>query len=382
MKYKRTISLLKKLSILVFVSCSSRIDSNIVYSESSGGTPDTDTFFYGADLSYVNEMEDCGATYKDSDNNVKDVYEIFKDEGANLVRYRLWHNPTWTNYSNLEDVKKSIQRAKNKNFKVLLDFHYSDTWTDPGQQQIPAAWLPELNNTSELAQLLYQYTYDVLKELNNENLTPDIVQIGNEINPMILQDGSIVWPIDWERNTTLINKGIKAVRDISNEIDKKIEVMLHIAQPENGLWWFEEATQNGITDFDWMGLSYYPEFSDYTLENIGEAITDLISTHNRKLMIVETGYPFTLDDADSANNLLSSSSLTDGIVASNQGQLEYLNSLTSKIKEAGGLGIVYWEPAWVSTNCNTLWATGSHWDNATFFDRNGKVNLAIKFYNP
>ena len=127
MKYKRTISLLKKLSILVFVSCSSRIDSNIVYSESSGGTPDTDTFFYGADLSYVNEMEDCGATYKDSDNNVKDVYEIFKDEGANLVRYRLWHNPTWTNYSNLEDAKKSIQRAKNTNFKALLDFHYSDT---------------------------------------------------------------------------------------------------------------------------------------------------------------------------------------------------------------------------------------------------------------
>ena len=373
--------LLLSLSLLIFISCSSRIDSEITYSVKDETSDAPITFFYGADLSYANEMEDCGATYKDSENKVKDVYGIFKDEGANLVRLRLWHHPTWTDYSNLEDVKKSIQRAKNNGLKILLDFHYSDTWADPGHQQIPEAWLSEIGNTTELAQLLYQYTYDVLKELDGENLTPDIVQIGNEINPMILQDGPIVWPIDWTRNAALINKGIKAVRDISNDTDKTIEVMLHIAQPENGLWWFEEATQNGITDFDWIGLSYYPEHSEYTLETIGDAVSELISVHNRKLMIVETGYPYTLDDIDSANNILDTSSLISGIPASNQGQLDFLNQLTSKIKDAGGSGIVYWEPSWVSTNCNTLWAKGSHWDNATMFDNNGKINLGIQFYN-
>ena len=100
----------------------------------------TNEFYLGADLSYVNEMEDCGAYYKNSQNEELDVFKIFKDHGANLVRVRLWHSPTWTNYSNLEDVKKTIQRAKNYNLQVLLDFHYSDTWADPNQQEIPQAW--------------------------------------------------------------------------------------------------------------------------------------------------------------------------------------------------------------------------------------------------
>ena len=340
----------------------------------------SDTFFLGADLSYVNEMEDCGAVYRDEKNTIRDVYSIFKAQGANLVRYRLWVNPTWTDYSTLADVKKSIKRAKNAGFKVLLDFHYSDTWADPSSQQIPAAWLSQVNNTSELSQLLYQYTYEVLDELSNDNLTPNIVQIGNEINPMILQDGPLVWPIDWNRNSTLLNQAIKAVRNISKDLNQDIEVMLHIAQPENGRWWFEQAMQNGVTDFDWIGLSYYPQFSTYALENIQEPLAQLINTYNKKLMIVETAYPFTLDNADTANNVLGSNALVTGFPATQQGQLDYLIELTSKVKQAGGLGVIYWEPAWVSTPCETLWGTGSHWDNATLFDHNGQSNKAMKFY--
>ncbi len=377
----RKILLIIPLIAIALGSCSSRIDSAIIYSTDVKNNETSSTFLYGADLSYVNEMEDCGAIYKDANNNEKDVYEIFKEEGTNLVRFRLWHNPIWTNYSNLADVKKSIQRAKEKEFKVLLDFHYSDTWADPGKQQIPEVWLPQINNTLALSELLYQYTYDVLKELSDVNLVPDIVQVGNEINTMLLQNGSVAATIDWSRNAAIINKGIQAVRDISNQIDKNIEVMLHIAQPENGEWWFENATQNGITDFDWIGLSYYPAFSTYTLQNIQEPIARLISIHNKKLMIVETGYPFTLANNDAANNVLNASSLVSSIPATNGGQLDFLLALTSKVKEGGGLGIVYWEPAWVSTNCTTLWATGSHWDNATFFDANGKINLGIQFYN-
>ena len=339
------------------------------------------TFYYGADLSYVNEMEDCGAVYKDKNNVTKDVYQIFKEEGANIIRIRLWHNPTWTNYSNLEDVKASIQRAKSKGMRVLLAYHYSDTWADPSNLQIPAAWLEHVNNTNVLGNLLYDYTFDTLNALANQNLLPDIVQVGNEINPMILQDGEPQWPINWERNSYLINKGIQAVRAISSERNKTIEVMLHIAQPENGLWWFEQATQNGVTDFDWIGLSYYPIWSTYTLDNVGLAFSTLKNNYNKKLMVVETAYPFTLSDVDAANNILGEDAVINGYPATQQGQLNYLNQLTSVIKNAGGEGLIYWEPAWVSTDCFTLWAQGSHWDNATLFDTDNKATLGLSFYN-
>ena len=363
------------LSVLL-ISCS-KDDSEPVIIEN----PSSNVFYYGADLSYVNEMEDCGAVYKDSNENFKDPYKIFAEAGTNLVRIRLWHNPTWTNYSNINDVKKSIQRAKSEGMKVLLDFHYSDSWADPSNQEIPAAWLNQINNTELLGDLVYNYTFDTLNELYDSNLLPEIVQIGNEINAMILQNGEVKWPIDWLRNSALINKGIKAVRDISNQKNKKIEIMLHIAQPENALWWFGEAFNAGITDFDWIGLSYYPLWSEYNLNTIDAPLKNLIETYAKKLMIVETAYPFTLINADSANNIIGENALIPGYPASQQGQLDYLNDLKTKISESGGQGIIYWEPAWVSTNCKTLWGQGSHWDNATLFDHNNKSTLGMQFYN-
>ncbi|WP_237232200.1 glycoside hydrolase family 53 protein [Flaviramulus multivorans] len=362
------------------ISCSSQESNNPTDSNPPDNANNID-FYYGADLSYVNEMIDCGAIYKDFDSSIKDPYKIFADAGTNLVRIRLWHNPTWTNYSNYKDVKKSIQRAKAEGMQVLLDFHYSDTWTDPSKQEIPAAWLSEIDNTEALGDLLYNYTYNTLNDLFASNLLPDIVQVGNEINQMILQEGESISPINWERNASLINKGIKAVRDIASEKNKEIGVMLHIAQPENGLWWFEQATSAGITDYDWIGLSYYPLWSDYTLSNVANPLKTLISTYKKRLMIVETAYPFTLDNADSANNILDSNALISGYPATQQGQLDYLNALKAKILEAGGEGLIYWEPAWVSTNCSTLWGQGSHWDNATLFDHNNQANLGMKFYN-
>jgi arabinogalactan endo-1,4-beta-galactosidase len=373
------ILLLTTLMVLMPLSCStSNNPSDPMDNEEFIETPVT--FYYGADLSYVNEMEDCGATYLDANNITKDPYIIFKEAGTNLVRVRLWHNPTWTNYSNYNDVKKTIQRAKAQGMKVLLDFHYSDTWTDPSKQEIPAAWLFAIDDTEALGNLLYDYTCETLNNLSASNLLPDMVQVGNEINPMILQQSELVWPIDWARNASLINKGIKAVRDISEAKNKPIGVMLHIAQPENAIWWFEQATQNGVTDYDWIGLSYYPIWSTYKLNNVGVAFSSLINTYNKRLMVVETAYPFTLTNADSANNILNDSALIGGYPATQEGQLNYLNQLKTVVKNAGGEGVIYWEPAWVSTGCSTLWGQGSHWDNATLFDHDNKVTLGMQFY--
>jgi len=338
-------------------------------------------FYYGADLSYVNEMEDCGAIYKDQNGKEKDPFFIFKEAGANLVRVRLWVNPTWTKYSNYDDVKKTIQRAKAQRMKILLDFHYSDTWADPSKQIIPSAWLGVINDTDVLGDSLYNYTFKTLEKLSDMNLLPEMVQVGNEINAMILQKKEGAGSMDWERNASLINKGIKAVKDISREKNKRIDVMLHVAQPENGLWWFEQATQNGITDYDWIGLSYYPLWSTYTLDNVGTAFKTLITTYKKRLMVVETAYPFTLANADPANNILNESALIEGFTATQKGQLDYLIKLKTVVKNAGGEGVIYWEPAWISTDCRTLWGQGSHWDNATLFDHDNKVTLGIQFYS-
>jgi len=363
--------LLLSAVILIIFSCSkeNKLDDN-----------SCDIFYLGADLSYVNEMEDCGAIYKNSENEETDVFEIFETAGANLIRVRLWHNPTWTNYSNLSDVKKTIQRIKNNNMNVLLDFHYSDTWADPTKQEIPLAWESNLNNDSILGDSLYNYTYSTLSDLNNLGLLPEIVQVGNEINPMILQKGDLQWPIDWDRNSFLINKGIEAIKTFSSDHNKEIEVMLHIAQPENAIWWFDQANSNGVINYDWIGISYYPAWSQYDLSNLEPVLSDLITTYSKKLMIVETAYPFTLQNIDNANNILDSNAILPNYPPTQQGQLDYLLKLKEVISNSGGNGLVYWEPAWVSTNCNTQWGTGSHWDNATLFDHYYKATKGLEFY--
>ena len=335
------------------------------------------SFYSGADLSYVNEMEDCGAIFKNLNNTVEDPYKIFYDAGAKIIRVRLWHNPKWTNYSNLEDVKKSISRAKTLGMKILLDFHYSDTWADPGKQIIPKEWEDLLNDQNALGQKVYLYTKSVLNELISENLTPDIVQIGNEINTMILQEENNHKKMDWDRNAFLINSGISAVRDL----EKGIEVMLHIAQPENASWWFNEASTNGITDFDWIGLSYYPKWSTINIDDIDLEVKSLIENYNKRLMVVETAYPFTLESKDNASNILGEDSLISNFPASVDGQHNYLKYLKSKLISGGAEGLIYWEPAWVSTRCKTLWGTGSHWENSTLFNFENKANKGVLFLN-
>ncbi|THD69876.1 arabinogalactan endo-1,4-beta-galactosidase [Robertkochia marina] len=366
------------LSFLSIISCQNESDAASRETTSEITTPE---FYYGADLSYVNEMEDCGAVYKNSEGVRKDPYELFATAGANLVRLRLWHTPEWTDYSTLKDVKRSIARAKESGMRVLLDFHYSDDWADPAKQEIPKAWEDHIDDTAALGKLLYDYTYQTLTELKREDLLPEMVQVGNEINGMILRQGEGTGSIDWERNSYLINTGIKAVRTVSMEIDRPIEIILHIAQPENALWWFQDATANGVTDFDWIGLSYYPNWSEYKFDRLGEVLADLVETHRKKLMIVETAYPYTLDNADQANNILGTEALISGYPASKEGQLNYLLDLEKIVKNSGGQGLIYWEPAWVSTSCSTRWGVGSHWDNATLFDNNGKPTPGMEFYH-
>lgn len=371
------------VAILFFTSCelTDENQGTVEQQEEEEQPEEAPDFFRGADLSYVNELEECGAAYFNEAGESKDPYQIFSEANTDLVRLRLWHNPNWTNYSNFEDVKKSISRARALNMQVLLDFHYSDDWVDPGKQIVPAAWLPVVNNMPVLGDSIYNYTFEVLKKLNDLDLVPEFVQVGNETNIEILQDPNGTYNgINWNRNAFLFNKGLKAVRDASAAFGKDIQIFLHVAQPENALWWFEAAQQNGVTNYDWIGISYYPLWSDIPLEDLPAAVQTLTDTYNKRLMVVETAYPFTLDNKDNANNILGQDAAVAGFAISPQGQYDYLKALEQKISEGGGEGLIYWEPAWVSTTCSTQWAQGSHWDNATLFDHNNWANVGMRYY--
>jgi arabinogalactan endo-1,4-beta-galactosidase len=329
--------------------------------------------YLGVDISYANEMDDCGAVYKSGGQQV-DQFRFFKSAGANVARIRIWNDPDWTKYSNLADVKRSIKRAKQAGMQVLLDFHYSDDWADGDKQIAPKAWAKL--STSDQAKALYAFTHDTLLELNREGLMPELVQVGNETNGEIVSSlAKAKEPIHWDRNALLFNAGIKAVRDAGKETGKPPRVMLHIAQPENAEPWFAAATKAGVTDYDIIGLSYYSKWSKRSMAQLGQTIDRLRHTYAADVLVVETAYPFTTENADSSPNLLGEDSLIAGYPATPAGQQKYLVDLTQLVLSSGGTGVFYWEPAWVSTkSCGTRWGKGSNWENAAVFDYKGQDN--------
>ena len=336
-------------------------------------------YWFGADLSYVNEMQVCGAKYAAAGQT--DAYKIFAAAGTNIVRVRIWNNATWTKYSDFADVEKTIAAARANGMKVLLDFHYSDDWADGDKQIVPAAWANL--DTDAQVKALYAYTRDTLNALKARGLMPDMVQVGNETNHEIMlpanktgKDAPAV-AIDWARNAKLFNAGIQAVHDASADSAIKPKIMLHIAQPENLEPWFAAATAAGVTGYDIIGMSYYKKWSKYGLPDLAETIRRVHARFGKDVVIVETAYPFTDDYADNAPNLLGSDSALPGYPVTPQGQANYMHDLMQLTLDSGGTGVVYWEPAWVSTKCKTRWAQGSDWENATFFDFHGKALPAL-----
>ena len=334
-------------------------------------------YYFGADLSYVNEMKACGATYS-FQGKTQDAYSIFAQSGTNLVRVRLWNHATWTPYSDLKDVMVTIRAAKAQGQKVLLDFHYSDDWADGGKQLVPAAWAKMSDD--EQVKALYQYTLDTLNALKAEGLMPEMVQVGNETNGEILRTKPEEHAaINWGRNAKLFNAGIQAVHDASADSLIKPQIMLHIAQPENIEPWFDAATKAGVTGYDIIGMSYYTKWSKEKLDGLAETIERAHAKFGKEVIVVETGYPFTDAAADSANNLLGSDSSLPGYPVTPAGQAKYMHDLMQLVLDTGGVGVVYWEPAWVSTKCRTRWAQGSDWENAAFFDYKGNALPALEW---
>jgi arabinogalactan endo-1,4-beta-galactosidase len=353
-------------------------------------------FYFGADLSFVNQILDHHGVYK-VNGSVKDPYAIFRENGTNLVRLRLWHNPVWTKevygvegtqmYNDLQDVERAIASAKKQHMAVLLDFHYSDTWADPKEQSVPKAW-QNIRELTVLRDSVYNYTHHTLTYLNAKGLLPEWVQIGNETNCGMLYSSAPqgfppcnVCEGNWANAGVVFNAGIKAVRDVTAVTKIKTKILLHVADPKNVKWWFDNIkSQALVTDFDMIGFSYYPLWhTSVPLDNISDRISAFKARFKKDIVILETAYPWTSSGVDTYNNQFGNQTPVPGFPFSEQGQFEFLQKLTQEVKAGGGKGVIYWEPAWISSEIKDPWGTGSSWENCTFFNFTGEKNKGIEY---
>lgn len=352
---------------------------------------DVDEFAMGVDLSYVNQVLDHGGVYRDSTGAEVNPYAHFAERGANVVRVRLWHDPEWVQeevyedsdvplYSGLDDVTKTIRKAKAQDVAVNLDLHYSDVWADPETQEVPEAWR-DVERLEVLKDSVYQYTKRTLQHLNQEGLMPEMVQIGNETNcGMMYTDAPSGFPElnvcnggHWGNLGEVLNSGIQAVRDVAENSDVDPKILLHVAQPENVEWWFDNVTsEGGVSDFDVVGFSYYAPWSDVPLEEISDHVSTFNQAYQREVMILETAYPWTMESADDYGNIFGEDSRVDGYPVTPEGQKAYVIDLTQEVIDGQGDGVMYWEPAWITSNMRDLWGQGSAWENNAFFNVQGR----------
>lgn len=240
----------------------------------------------GADISFLPELEARGMKFYDKGAE-KDAIQILKDHGFNYVRLRIFNDPgrdsgysPGKGFCDIVNTKKMAKRVKDAGMKLLLDFHYSDYWADPGKQYKPAAW----KNLSfeELKKAMYDYTKDVIQQLKDQGTTPDMVQVGNEINH------GIIWPdgnvSNLDQLAQLLNAGTVAVK----AVDPNIIMMLHIAlggQNDESVFFIDNMLARGV-HFDVIGQSYYPKWHG-TLDDLRDNLHDLVRRYNKDIIVVE-----------------------------------------------------------------------------------------------
>ncbi|MHA3042849.1 glycosyl hydrolase 53 family protein [Streptococcus sp. 517s] len=364
-------------------------------------------FIKGADISTLIAQEESGVRYYDENGNEKDLITILAENGVNYVRVRIWNNPyddKGHGYgAGNSDLSKAIaigKRATAAGMRVLVDFHYSDFWADPGRQVSPKAWA---NMTiDEKSKALYQFTKESLNTLRASGVDVGMVQVGNETT-----SSGMAGEVGDERYQ-LFKAGTQAVRDV----DKSILITLHFTNPEKKstiLYYAEKLKENQI-DYDVFATSYY-SFWHGSLENLNSVLTEIREKYGKQTLISETSYAYTLEDGDGQKNVIKSEQQTKngGYPPTVQGQANNLRDVIATSQSAGALGVFYWEPAWIPVgkadrNSNlpiweqygSGWASsyaisydpnvdesnygGSEWDNQALFDFNGKALQSLKVF--
>ena len=336
----------------------------------------------GADISSLKKSEDLGGVYRDADGKEGDALEILKGHGLNYARLRVWVDPA-DGYHGKEELLEMAIRLKSQDIKLLVDFHYSDNWADPGKQIKPEAW--EEYDFEQLKEAVYEHTFDVCHSLAEQGTPPDMVQVGNEIN------AGMLWPDgDYEHMDNLaelLKEGYQAVKDCS----PSTPVMLHIAEGgDNDLarWWFGNIVRREVP-FDVIGISYYPYWHG-SLAMLQYNLNDISARYDKDVIVVETAYAFTDEENDFLENIANSSLEIPGYSYTPEGQRAMLRDVMAVVRavpNGHGLGIVYWDATWTAVPGNGWESTdpnsGNAWENQALFDYDERALPALEeFMNP
>ncbi len=332
-------------------------------------------FFTGMDMSYQSFLEDYDVEYLDSNGEtISDLFQYIANNGVNLIRVRLFHTPSQSDpvvwHSNLEEVKQLCREIEDSGNNILLDFHYSDTWADPGKQYAPAAW--EGLEFGEVNDSVYSYTKYVLNELIQQNTLPYMVQIGNETNPGFIWDYGRLGEnySNMDNFAALVNSAQNAIDEIKEETGKDVYSMVHYAGIEYSNQYFEKVAAAGAR-FDIIALSWYHLWHTKDIGIVRDKMLELYQNHGKPIMIVETNYPWTLGWNDHTNNWVGEESqLLEGYPATPEGQKKYLQDLVDMVKDipkGHGLGVVWWAPDLVAFD-GAQSTNGSFMENLTTFD--------------
>ena len=303
-------------------------------------------YIKGMDISHVPMSIDEGMVIKDFDGTPIDALDLAEKYGVNSIRLRIWNEPSNVpesgGYCDFEQTLEFAQKIKAHDMSFMLDFHYSDYWADPGQQNKPEAWknLP----FDKLVQAVHDYTYTTIKDLQAGGAGPDIVQIGNEIRSgLLFPDGEVP---NYEQMVRLVNAGIQGAKKARDAAGLPL-VMIHLDQGGRYLYikeWFDQAFAYGLDDFDLMGLSYYP-FWHGTFTDLKNSMEHLVERYKKPIMVVEAAYAWRVTETNPFIN--ESQVRISGLPATPENQrkvLELVMTINASLPNNMGLGVYYWEP--------------------------------------
>ena len=364
-------------------------------------------FILGMDVSSMLSLEEGGVRFYDFDGGEQDLLQTLAENGVNHVRVRVWNDPyddqgRGFGGGNCDTAKAAEigRRAAEYGLGLIVDFHYSDFWADPGKQMPPRGWADM--NTEEKARSVYEFTRESLRTIRDAGADVRMVQLGNETN------GALCGETDWEAIAQLMQAGSRAVR----ETCARAKVAVHFTDPENAgsyLFYAGELDRFGV-DYDVFASSYYP-FWHGSLENLAGELSAVEETYEKKVLVMETSYACTGQDSDFFPNTVSDGSKTEkNYPYTVQGQANAVRDVIDTAARIGGIGVVYWEGAWISAGGDSreensaLWEKyGSGWassyaavydpddagrwyggsavDNQAMFDSRGRPLESLRVFN-
>ena len=379
------------------------VSSDSLYVKAVPGLPEN--FIFGMDVSSVLAEEESGVKYYNFAGEEQDLFLTLAENGITHIRVRVWNHPYDAEGRGYgggnNDAGKAAEigkRAAEAGLKLIVDFHYSDFWADPGKQMVPLAWKDMDVDTK--AEAAYEFTRDCLQLLKKEGADVGMVQVGNETN------GALCGETTWPNIRKIMAAGSKATREVFPDA----LVAVHFANPENAESYAGYARSVSPLDYDVFATSYYPYWHG-TLENLAAVLTNVAETYGKKVMVMETSYAYTDADSDfSGNTIGAGGGVSKPWPYTVQGQANEVQAVTETVAAVpNGIGVCYWEGAWISVGQNSWEENSAKWekygsgwassyaaaydpddagkwyggcavDNQTFFDPQGRPLESLKVF--